>query len=518
MAVFFFVSRCAVENDFYVSIPAEICKAIPGQEDENGNYVFEVEASNENLDLQNQKILQEALLKSKEYFLSNGVVSDDHQHRMRNPDGTVETNKDKIIGEPVSIRTDGKRTFVKGILYGCVKAAKPFINLLKANSSRVKASVGGIMPKVRRNADGSETVTSFMWNDLALTTSPVNWTVGSASFAKSMSAADFCKALSAGGGTDSAEYTGGRALQNEDLEKQTRKIINATGGETSGEDSSDDLKKSEDDILREAVVCMKTGELKSRRDVEKFLTERGFDKDRARAKTLALAEQEENVMKKSGFSDEIDRLLKSFGGGSADDEEKKKKDGAGTLFDGDDDGSEPEKKPEEEPDDGGENSGGDDDDDGKTVKKGCVKKSQDGGDGQGDYLDVTELVKSFGTAVNELKAENEQLRKSLEETQEKMLDVTKSFSEYLKTPNERKTVMEKSLNGANGTGAAQQSMRPTARDFDVLKSALVKSARDGKISPEQVQFYNSEFQKSMNGQKISPAVWNDICGIVKANR
>ena len=161
-------------NGSYISIPASVCKSIPGTEDKDGNYTFEVEASNENLDLQNQKILQSALLNSKEYFLTNGVVSDDHQHKVRKDDGTVETNKDKIIGEPVSVRTDGKKTFVKGILYGAVEAAKPFINLLKAHSSRVKASVGGIMPQVRKNADGSETVTGFMWNDLALTCSHKN--------------------------------------------------------------------------------------------------------------------------------------------------------------------------------------------------------------------------------------------------------------------------------------------------------------------------------------------------------
>lgn len=51
-----------------ILICENICKSIKGEEDSNGNYIFEVEASNENLDLQNQITLQSALLKSKEYF------------------------------------------------------------------------------------------------------------------------------------------------------------------------------------------------------------------------------------------------------------------------------------------------------------------------------------------------------------------------------------------------------------------------------------------------------------------
>lgn len=114
----------------FVSIPAIICKAIDGDGfDDDGNYIFETEASNENLDLQNQIIQQKALLDSKEYFLSNGVISDDHQHKTRLPDGTIQTNKNMIIGEPISVRTEGSRTFVKGKLYGYIEAAKPYINL-----------------------------------------------------------------------------------------------------------------------------------------------------------------------------------------------------------------------------------------------------------------------------------------------------------------------------------------------------------------------------------------------------
>ena len=56
-----------------------LCKSL--QKDSNGNVIFEVEASNENLDVEDQRVLQAALMKTKDHFLKNGVVSKDHMHR-----------------------------------------------------------------------------------------------------------------------------------------------------------------------------------------------------------------------------------------------------------------------------------------------------------------------------------------------------------------------------------------------------------------------------------------------------
>ena len=491
-------------NGSYISIPASVCKSIPGTEDKDGNYTFEVEASNENLDLQNQKILQSALLNSKEYFLTNGVVSDDHQHKVRKDDGTVETNKDKIIGEPVSVRTDGKKTFVKGILYGAVEAAKPFINLLKAHSSRVKASVGGIMPQVRKNADGSETVTGFMWNDLALTCSPVNWTVGSARFAKSMSAVDFCKALSAGNTTDSAEYSGGRALQKEDAEKQTKKILDFSDDEEA-DFSGEEIKKSDESIIDEALICIDTGELKTKKDIEQFFKENGFDENKARDKTLEIIRNGGKEMKKSHFSETINDLLKSLDSDKDEKDTKKDSDEDDSLFS--DDAADEDSEDFDEGDDTDEEEYSDDEDDSDTD----VKKS-----GTEDFIDGTTLLGAMRRDYEDLKKENSSLKKSLDEVKESLVSVTKSFSEYLKAPaSARRSVVEKSIGGNYGATAGK---RPTGADFDILKSALVKESKSGKIGLEQVQFYNSEFQKAMNGQKINPQVWGEICRIVRDNR
>ena len=479
------------------------CKSISGEEDENGNYKFEVEASNENLDLQNQITLQSALKKSEKYFVTNGVISDDHLHKTRNPDGSVETHKDKIIGEPISVRFDPatKKTFVKGVLYAGIEAAKPYIDLLKNKSRLVKASIGGIMPKIRKNADGSETVTSFMWNDLALTCSPVNWTVGSAKFAKSMGVVDFCKSLNAGSGSDAANFEGGRVLQNEDIEDETVKLQEISdNGDLAGKNKDDDLEKADDDveIIKSCVLAIDNGDLITKSDIENYLIGCGFDMDKAIDVSMEIIKQGGIKMVKGNFSSTIDELLKSFKEDSEKDDKKKKDSDTeeeNTLFD-DTQAEETESKEDD-------------------VEKCGVKKSLD--DENPDYLDATDIVTDMAKSLDELKSENEQLRKSLEEVQNSMIDVTKSFGDYLKTPNARTTIMQKSVQEGD-VSCSGPSKRPTNADFDVLKSALVSAAKKGTIGLEEVQFYNAEFQKSMKGQKIDPKNWEKICTIVKENR
>ena len=485
------------EDEIYVN--ENICKSITGQEDENGNYIFEVEASNENLDLQNQRTLQSALMKSKEYFLTNGVISDDHQHKTRNPDGSVESHKDKIIGEPLSVRTDGKSTWVKGILYKGVEAAKPFINLLKNGSKLVKASIGGIMPTIRKEKDGTETVTSFMWNDLALTTSPVNWTVGSARFAKSIGMVDFCKSLEAGSGTDAAEYKDGRALQKENIEDETVKILEINDGEM---DAGDVIEKEIQEIQK-CIEEIDKGNLNSPDEITGYLEGRGFDKGKAKETMLEIIKQGGRKMAKGNFSDTVDDILKSIGvKKSADKKEKPEDEEIETkeeLFEFDDDGED-----DEDVEKCGANG---------SVKKGCgVKKSFE--DETEDYLDATELVKSMGAEIDALRAENEELKKSMEETQNSVLEIAKALGE----PVARQSVVSKSIGNGDSGMAMASNKRPTTEDFDTFKNAICKSACNGGLEPEKVQFYNSEFQKAMKGgvKAVNPKVWADICSIVRS--
>jgi uncharacterized protein YegP (UPF0339 family) len=258
-----------LDNEFYLNL--EIRKG--GATDENGNFVFEVEASNENLDLQGQIVLQSALMESKEHFLKSGVISLDHLHKRKGPDGQTISDLSMIIGEPVSVRVEGPKTIVKGILYGTKKAAREIIELLKAGSTRVKASVGGIWPQIVRDAkSGAERIAHVLWNDLALTTSPVNNTVSAARFAKSYDPEEFVKALTAGTGTDHAGFSGGRAAIPEDTETYTHNATESSAG-------YEELK----DKIRSLIVALETGEIKTRENAIKFLVRQGLDIERARA-------------------------------------------------------------------------------------------------------------------------------------------------------------------------------------------------------------------------------------------
>ena len=194
------------------------------EKDPDGNVIFTVEASNENLDIEEQRVLQTALLSTKDYFLKSGVVSKDHKHRVFNADGSFDLREEYVIGEPLDVFTKGTSTYVKGKLYSKNEYAKGFIELLESKSSRVRASVGGLVPKIKRTIENGRKVgniVSVLWDDLALTVLPVNYTVEPAtSIAKSLSGKEFVKALSVGYGTNSAEFTGGRALQKEDMEHE----------------------------------------------------------------------------------------------------------------------------------------------------------------------------------------------------------------------------------------------------------------------------------------------------------
>ena len=93
-----------MENRIYLELNLQ--KSI--QTDKNGNWIIEAEASNENLDFQEQVVLKDALVKSSDYFLQNGVISYDHRHLQEK-----ENPERYIIGEPLGVRSEGKRTFVK---------------------------------------------------------------------------------------------------------------------------------------------------------------------------------------------------------------------------------------------------------------------------------------------------------------------------------------------------------------------------------------------------------------------
>lgn len=213
-------------------------------------------------------------------------------------------------------------------------------------------------------------------------------------------------------------------------------------------------------------------------------------------------------MAKGNFSETVDEILKSIGVKKSADEKKKPEDEEiekEELFEFDDDSEGDEEKDIE---DDVEKCGAK-----GSVKKGCgVKKSLDEED---DYLDATELVKSMGAEIDALREANEERDHQIEEMQKSILDIAKALGE----PVARQSVVAKSMPGS-GAAAPTTNKRPTNADFDTFKDAICKSAQGGKIGPEEVQFYNSEFQKAMKGgvKSVKPAVWNKICSIVRENQ
>ena len=210
-------------------------------------------------------------------------------------------------------------------------------------------------------------------------------------------------------------------------------------------------------------------------------------------------------MAKGNFSETVDEILKSIGVKKSADEKKKPED------------EEIEKEELFEFDDDSEGDDGEDDVEKcgakGSVKKGCgVKKSFDEDE---DYLDATELVKSMGAEIDALREENEELKKSMEETQNSVLEIAKALGE----PVARQSVVAKSINNGGSVAAPVSNARPTTADFDTFKVAIAKSAQGGRMEPEEVQFLNSEFQKAMNGgiKSIKPESWQRICSIVREN-
>ena len=437
-------------NTIYLNL--EIRKS-KGKVDDFGNYLFEVEASNENLDLQNQIVLQNALMESKEEFLKGGVISYNHLHKRKDEQGNVIADDSMIIGEPVDVLFDEKtkKTIVKGKLYATNEKAKDIIKMLKAGSTRVRASIGGIFPKIIKNVKtGVEKITHVLWNDLALTTMPVNNTVGYAVFAKSMTATQFVeslpieikKSLCAGYNTDSATTTGGQALIPEDTNTKT---IDAT-------ETAQTLKANTPDAdIQEAVAglveMLNRGRVNGKQDAADYLVAHGVPKEKTREIIAELIDQGGLMIKKS-FSDSVASLLKSLVGRSGN---------------GDDDDN---------------NEGGGDDVSGEEVLKALD-------------AEITAMHKS-------IQAHQEQIQ-DLGGAIEGIAQMIYAIGNQQLPP---QSVLNKSFGGAGGangggTPAPTQQGRPTEDDLYRVQGVLQRCVQEGKIDMIKSSMISSDMQKCM---------------------
>jgi len=171
--------------------------------------VIYIEASNEGVDKQKDILVMKALEDETESFLKSGILSWDHLHKIKG-------SPEYIIGEPLDVKFEDRKTWVKGKLYKAVKYAQAIKDLLASGSTRIGASVGGFIRKRKELGKSASAILRVIWDELALTYKPVNeQTMGNVSL---IPIGAFGKALMAGVGVNPESFSGGRAITPESLQ------------------------------------------------------------------------------------------------------------------------------------------------------------------------------------------------------------------------------------------------------------------------------------------------------------
>lgn len=221
-------------NYSYVTMPNVLLRA-----DVKDKNVVYLEASNPQQDTQKEIVLKSALEDQTESFLKKGVLSWDHQHKLKN-------SPEYIVGEPLDVKfADDDRTLVKGKIYHTNKYGEAILNMAKAGSTRLGASIGGYIvqrvtqfnPTLKKAVP---TIARILWDEVAVTHRAVNEGTTASGGGRGVSVMPFTefkkswimdasereaviKALVAGYGTEAATMTGGRALQKESLQGAKRR-------------------------------------------------------------------------------------------------------------------------------------------------------------------------------------------------------------------------------------------------------------------------------------------------------
>lgn len=554
-------------NDFYLELALRksACKT-----DEDGNYLFEVEASNENLDFQNQRVLQRALWDSRDNFLKYGVISNDHLHHSESTDGGKVSSPDEIIGEPVDVRMEDGKTIVVGKLYHSNPTAQAFIRLLKDGSTRVRSSIGGIFPKVRKLPDGSEAVTSVLWNDLALTSTPVNNTVGYARLVKSYTPDQFVKALQAGYETDNAQKTGGEALISENMENAGRplNVLNESAGvdKACAITDEDPLQKAcelvcskpfsvellltggvdleelrgiaqrikeakeargvtytmlptltERLALAELVDNLGSGAIASDEEALRFLIASGIANDKAQGYLREIENTGGCLMKKS-IGTRLSRIVKAFKKGgndtqeeldlAADEGENIPASTDDTLDDEDTiDLDDEELDLDDENDEELDLDDEDFEDDEEDFGKSRRKrKSLDFDNNDDELVDGTEVMKSIARRIARLEKSLNQVGRTVATVGEAVAGIG----------NQRNARIAKSYAASVSYGGYKvPADKPTQADYEKVQNVLQKSVSAGEISLIDSSKINSEFQRAMRGERLSAKTYAFLSDKIK---
>jgi hypothetical protein len=242
-------------NPFYTPLGHVLIKGV----EEDGKWIVYLQASNELKDRDGETVEMEALKKAADFYLSHGVISWDHQHKLTRDPGF-------IIGEPMDVRFTPKgETLVKGFLYKFNDIAQKVWKNIQSGARVLGASIGGgILHKA------IDRVRRVIWDETALTHKPVNdGTLGNVQI---VPFAAFAKALTAGGGVDATSFIGGRALTYESLQGNTSNVLPGMGSVT-----SKDLRS----LFSELLKAMRAKKIMSYNDMLNFVLDSGFEGDTA---------------------------------------------------------------------------------------------------------------------------------------------------------------------------------------------------------------------------------------------
>lgn len=203
------------EDAFYSPFNEQLL--IKAEEGKDGQRIIFIEASNENIDVENEITFRKALEREKDSFLREGILSWDHKSKQL-------YNPLYQIGEPLDIKfTDDNKTLVKGFLYTENKIASAVWDNLRSGTKRIGASVGGYVLKKSTRPDGVNEIQRVVFDEVALTNNPVN--ISTLGNVKLIPFSEFAKSLMAGSGVDANTFLGGRAITPESMQGTTVNIL-----------------------------------------------------------------------------------------------------------------------------------------------------------------------------------------------------------------------------------------------------------------------------------------------------
>lgn len=249
------MDRIKLDEEFYSPFSGSV---LIKAEEHGGKWVVYLQASNEGLDQDSEVILSKALKEASDYFLSHGVLSYDHKHKILHDPGF-------IIGEPDEVQfSKSNETLVKGWLYQKNPIAKKLWANIESGAKKLGASVGGgILSKSKGKIE------RVIWDETAITHKPVN--DGTLGHVQLIPFTEFAKALMAGAGVDASGYSGGRALTSENINNE---LTDGTYGQTDVGPTVDyeEGRRFFDNLL----IHIKQDKIKTMNDVVNYVRSQGY--------------------------------------------------------------------------------------------------------------------------------------------------------------------------------------------------------------------------------------------------